>query len=271
MRVHHLNCATMHPVLPGAMHGDVPPEHRRFVCHCLLIETPSSGLVLVDSGFGTADIEQRRIPGGFVRLARPSLDLAETAVQQIRALGHDPKDVRHVALSHLDLDHAGGLGDFPDATVHVMRAEYEATLEPTLRERPRYHRAQWAHGPEWALHDADGEPWFGFEAVRDLPGLPPEILLIPLYGHTRGHAAIAVDAGDDGWLMHCGDGYFHRGCMHTPPKQPFGTSVFETAVQVNGRVRKRNQARLRQLVASHGDEVRVFSAHDSVEFGGLAG
>ncbi len=268
MRVHHLNCATMHPILPKLMHGSVAPEHRRFVCHCLLIETPDSGLVLVDSGFGTADIEQGRLPGGFVRIVRPTLDLAEIALHQVRALGHDPTDVRHIVLSHLDLDHAGGLSDFPHARVHVTRAEHDAAMKPNLRERPRYHRAQWAHGPEWALHEPDGEPWFGFECVRELPGLPPEVLLVPLHGHTRGHAAVAVDTGD-GWLMHCGDAYFHHGCLKTPRKQPFGVSVFETAVQMNGRVRKRNQARLRELAAGHGDQIKLFSAHDSVEFGEL--
>lgn len=272
MKIHHLNCATMHPVLPGAMHGDVDPEHRRFVCHCLLIETPASGLVLVDSGFGTADIAggAARIGKLFTWLARPTLDLAETALHQIRAMGYSADDVRHVVLTHLDLDHAGGLSDFPHAKVHVTRAEYDAAEHPNLRERARYLTSQWAHGPDWALHDTGGEPWFGFDCVRDLPGLPPEVLLVPLHGHTRGHAAIAVeDAG--GWLMHCGDAYFHRSTITPTPEQPLGLSVFETSVQIDGRVRKQNQARLRELAASHSGEVRIFSAHDSVEWGGLSG
>jgi glyoxylase-like metal-dependent hydrolase (beta-lactamase superfamily II) len=50
----------------------------------------------------------------------------------------------------------------------------------------------------------------GFEAVRDLDGLPPEILLVPLAGHTWGHSAVAIDTGD-GWLLHAGDAYFFRG------------------------------------------------------------
>lgn len=45
--------------------------------------------------------------------------------------------------------------------------------------------------------------------MRRLTGLPPEILALPLPGHSRGHAAIAVDTGH-GWLVHAGDAYFHR-------------------------------------------------------------
>ncbi len=272
MKVHHLNCATMHPVFPGLMHGDVDPVHRRFVCHCLLVETPDSGLVLIDSGFGTADVEggSARIGRFFTRLARPKFDLAETALHQIQAMGYSAGDVRHIVLTHLDIDHAGGLGDFPNAKVHVMKAEREAAANPNMREKARYLQKQWAHGPDWVLHEADGEPWFGFESVRDLAGLPPEILLVPLYGHTRGHAAIAVQQGGE-WLMHCGDAYFHRTTITNTPSQPFGLSVFETAVQINGRVRKQNQTRLRELAAKHSNEVRIFSAHDSVEWGGCTG
>jgi glyoxylase-like metal-dependent hydrolase (beta-lactamase superfamily II) len=37
-----------------------------------------------------------------------------------------------------------------------------------------------------------------FECVRDLPGLPPDVLIVPVTGHTRGHCAIAVRESDGG-------------------------------------------------------------------------
>ncbi len=148
--------------------------------------------------------------------------------------------------------------------MHVTAAEHAAAMKPRWRERLRYRQAQWAHEPRWVLHEPEGEPWFGFECVRDLPGLPPEVLLVPLHGHTRGHTAVAV-AADDGWLLHCGDAYFHRDALRPEPAQPTGISLFEAAVQVDGRRRRHNQERLRELAASHGDEVRLFSAHDPVE------
>jgi glyoxylase-like metal-dependent hydrolase (beta-lactamase superfamily II) len=68
-------------------------------------------------------------------------------------------------------------------------------------ERTRYRSVQFAHNPKWSSYRDLGEPWFGFTAVREFDGLPPEIMLIPLAGHTRGHAGVAVDTGD-GWLLH---------------------------------------------------------------------
>jgi len=100
--VHHLDCAPMNPV------GGAP-----LVAHCLLVETGSS-LVLVDTGLGTADVADPRRLGTFFRRAmRPELAMAHTAYHQIRALGYDPRDVQDIVLTHLDLDHAGGLADFP--------------------------------------------------------------------------------------------------------------------------------------------------------------
>jgi glyoxylase-like metal-dependent hydrolase (beta-lactamase superfamily II) len=57
-------------------------------------------------------------------LLRPRLVEEETAVAQVRALGHDPADVTDIVLTHMDFDHVGGLGDFPQATVHVYAADW---------------------------------------------------------------------------------------------------------------------------------------------------
>lgn len=61
-----------------------------------------------------------------------------------------------------------------------------------LIRRHRYLPAQWDGLADWREYDEGGEPWFGFPAVRALNGLPPEILMVPLAGHTPGHAGIAV-------------------------------------------------------------------------------
>ncbi|MGC9671286.1 MBL fold metallo-hydrolase [Planosporangium sp. 12N6] len=269
MRIHHLNCATMCPPSRRLVNGTGGLfEAGRMVCHCLLVET-DDGLVLVDSGFGTADVRDPAASLGarFLRTTRPRLDMNETAVAQVAALGYRPEDVRHIVLTHLDLDHAGGLGDFPWATVHVHATEYEAALRrESAGEQRRYRPNHWAHGPNWATYpSADGEKWFGFDAVRQLRGLPPEILLVPLAGHSRGHTGVAIDTGDR-WLLHAGDAYFFHG--EADPVRPASTpflGLFQTMVQIDGRARRANQARLRELRAAHGDRVEVFCAHDEVE------
>lgn len=236
------------------------------VCHVLLIES-SAGLVLVDSGLGLGDVRdaRERLGAGFCHVVRPRLLEEETAYRRIEALGLSPSDVRHVVLTHLDLDHAGGMSDFPAATVHVMQAEHGAAMHPRLLgERHRYRQAHWAHGPRFATYTPSGERWKGFERVRRLEGLPPEILLIPLTGHTRGHAGVAVDTGA-GWLLHAGDAYFHHDQLAAErPRCPAALSLFQRVVAVDRPKMRENQARLRELAL--GDrEVRIFSAHDPLE------
>ena len=265
MTIHHLNCATMCPYGSKLITGQGGLLARgEIIAHVLLIET-ADALVLVDTGLGTGDVaDPKRLGVPFRTLVRPICDGSETVIARMHELGLDPRDVRHVVATHLDVDHAGGLPDFPDAEVHVFRPEMEAALNPTWRERERYVRAQFEHGPRWAAHEVAGDEWFGFEGVRPIPGLDPDVVLIPLVGHSRGHSGVAVRDGDS-WLLHCGDAYFNRGEKQTPPSCPPGMRAFEALVGFNGPVRRQNQERLRELAREHGDEVRLFSAHDAVE------
>lgn len=233
------------------------------VCHVLLIEH-SDGLTLVDTGFGTGDVRTpRQLGRPFLAIVRPQLEPAETAASRLGELGFEPADVRHIVVTHLDLDHAGGLVDFPQAEVHVFAPEHQAAMSPTWRERSRYIPAHWAHGPRWVPQTVAGEQWFGFDSVRAMPGGADEILMIPLPGHTRGHTAIAVRR-DDGWLLHCGDGYFHRDEVSTPPHCPPGLRVFQALTEVDGKLRRQNQERLRELAERHGGEVELICSHDPV-------
>ncbi|MCA9606695.1 MAG: MBL fold metallo-hydrolase [Myxococcales bacterium] len=270
MKIHHLSCGTMCPRGGGWVDGSNHSilAKARLVCHVLLIETPSSGLVLVDSGLGLEDVREpkRRLGGGFAAVVAPVCDEAETAIRQVEALGHDPKDVRHIVLTHMDLDHAGSLSDFPHATVHVTKDEHEAAMKRiTMPEKNRYRPCQWSHDPTFETYDPSGEAWLGFAAVRDLRGLPPELLMIPLNGHSRGHAAVAVEDGGR-WLVHAGDAYFFHAEMD--PVAPYctgGLTAFQRFAAIDVARMKHNKERLRELARDHSDEVEVFSAHDPSE------
>ncbi len=262
-RIHHLNCASFRPAL-----GRLPVMPDRLVAHCLLVEG-ADGLTLVDTGFGTGDLAEPKRLGPTKAVLGAVLDPAEPAVAQVRALGLDPADVRDVVVTHLDLDHAGGLGDFPAARVHVHADELAAArARRSPREKGRYVTGQWAHGPRWAEHGAGGEDWFGFSAVR---AVGEDVLLVPLPGHTRGHSAVAVRRPSGGWFLHAGDAYFFRDEKLRPPTCPSGLRVFQTLVQMDRTARLANQDRLRDLHATHAAEVTVFSAHDATEFDVLAG
>lgn len=272
LAVHHVNCATMAPAL--SLGGRLTPA--RVVAHCLVVERPG-GLAVVDTGFGSADLgaPRPRLGAAFVAMMRPALDPAETMLAQVRALGHDPADVTDVLVTHLDRDHAGGLADFPSATVHVHADELAAARSPRgLREKDRYVSAQWAHDIRWEAHAGAGESWLGFEGVTVVDD---DLLLVPLRGHTRGHSAVAVRRPSGGWFLHAGDAFFFHGELTTPPSCPRGLVAFQTLTQADGAARRANQERLRSLVAEHGPDsgaaepVTVFCAHDAVQLDALMG
>ncbi|MCP3098906.1 MBL fold metallo-hydrolase [Myxococcus sp. K15C18031901] len=267
MRVHHINCGTMCPASSRFVLGEGGLFSRaRMVCHCLVLET-NEGLVLVDTGLGMHDIQNKaRLGSSFLSRSAPALDPREAAVSQVERLGFKREDVRHVVPTHLDLDHIGGLADFPQAQVHVFRDEHTAAMKPVGRSKTYgYRPQQWSHGVQWRPYTVEGERWFGFESVRVIPGLSSEVLLVPLVGHSDGHCGVAVKT-EGRWLLHAGDSYFsHREMDPVSPRSPMGLALFQRMRSTNNAARVKNQERLRQLSRDHADEVTVFSAHCATE------
>ena len=250
MKVHHLNCGTMR--VPGAT----------LVCHVLLLET-DSGLVLVDTGFGLRDIaEPARRLGPFRHVVRPVLHPDETAARQVERLGFTRQDVRHIVLTHFDLDHIGGLADFPHAQVHVTADEVDGAMRsPSRRERLRFNPPQWEHGPSLVEYKPEGESWRGFPAAQELTEIAAGIVYIGLPGHTRGHAAVAVDAGDR-WILHAGDALFHRGTLDGRTRIPMALRAQERFVAHDLAKVRDNHARLAELHRRADPDLAIVCSHD---------
>jgi glyoxylase-like metal-dependent hydrolase (beta-lactamase superfamily II) len=274
MRVHHLDCVSMCPYGGRLMDGSARSilQRAHLVCHCLLVET-DEGLVLVDTGLGLRDVAdpRGRLSRTFLTMLAPDLREEMTAVRQIQRLGFSSHEVRHIVLTHLDFDHAGGLDDFPTATVHMLAAERtDAAAQLSVLDRMRYRPRQWATRPHWRAYAAGGERWYGFERVRALEGVSDGIVMIPLRGHTLGHAGVAVQ-GDHGWLFLTGDAYFHHDELDmSHPRCPLGLRLYQWMMEKDRPARLANQARLRSLACTHGHEVTLFCSHDRDELERLA-
>jgi glyoxylase-like metal-dependent hydrolase (beta-lactamase superfamily II) len=248
-KVHHINGGTLHA-----------PPNPKAACHCLLLED-AAGLALVDAGIGLLDVRDPvgRIGQEIIDIGGFQFDERETVVRQIEKLGFSADDVKHVLLTHADPDHAGGLADFPHAAVHVAREELAAVNDGHFRYRP----PQFAHGPRWVPHAATTRDWFGLE-VRPVPlGFASEVLLVPLFGHTRGHCGVAIQQQGDRWILHVGDAYYLRVELETDEHPVSALAAARAEDDVH---RRANLDRLRGLSLDHGFQVTMFGYHDFGEF-----
>ena len=231
-------------------------------CRTWLIET-ESGLVLVDTGYGYTDLmryDQRSM--GALLLSNFPERREDLIDRVLLKSGYRLRDVRHVVVTHLDRDHVGGIEFFPWAELHVPAAEYEYASRPQARliDRYRYANDHWSHH-QGKIHQyaAHGSLWFGFPSVQPLNGLPPELLMVPLPGHSYGHGGVAVQARQ-GWMLHVGDAIYHNkeltvkwgdlSLMRTLQKQiAYDWDAFCATQNRLSDFAKTNQA---QIVCSHG-------------------
>jgi glyoxylase-like metal-dependent hydrolase (beta-lactamase superfamily II) len=149
----------LHPLLCAEMRGPTAWFHRvdgptaalkalgigasseqqlRVPIVAFLLEHPTAGLVLVDTGFhrSIADGgggERARNLGPIGRLIARDVRMRpdQTVLEQLRARGIEPADVGLVVMTHLHFDHASALSDFPGAT--VLLAEHAGTPRADAR------------------------------------------------------------------------------------------------------------------------------------------
>lgn len=161
-----------------------------------LIEHPQ-GLCLVDAGQTAAAGQPGYFPSWypFFRLARFELGPADDAAAQVAAAGYAIKDIRWVVLTHLHTDHVGGIAAFANADILVTRTEWERAQGVGGRLRgylPQY----WPANLTPHLMEFTGPAVGPFAGSCDV-ALDGRLTLVPLPGHTPGHAAllVRVDAG----------------------------------------------------------------------------
>lgn len=165
-----------------------------------LLEHPTAGPILVDTGLHPSTAERLtenfgRVNAYFFRTLRTSPDRSVPA--QLTAKGIDPQKVRLILMTHLHVDHASAMSEFPEATFLCTDAEWQAATAP-LGVWSGYVRRQLPDPSRVRTIDFDthpSEPHPPFERSIDLFG-DGSVRLLSTSGHTKGHMSVLVRLSD---------------------------------------------------------------------------
>lgn len=196
----------------------VPEEQRIHVpIVAFLIEHPSAGAILIDTGFHRAiadgpAAERNRNLGSIRRFVGANIEMRaeQTAAAQLYARGIQPETIGLIVMTHLHFDHASALADFPAATVLVSTREWRAA-HARGASLQGYSAAQLDPRLAYRTVDFQGpatQAWGPFERALDLFG-DGSLTLLDTPGHSAGHLAVlarlrereALIAGDAIYTM----------------------------------------------------------------------
>jgi N-acyl homoserine lactone hydrolase len=238
----------------------IPAEDRVDVpIVAFLLEHPSAGPVLVDTGFhasiaeGPSDVRARNL-GPIGRLmARDTKMRPEQAVAaQLRALGVDPSELELVVMTHLHFDHASALCDFPRATVLVSEPEWKAARARSWFLHG-YCPAQLDPRPNYMTIDFDAPPaapYGPFGRAVDVFG-DGSLMLVSTPGHSLGHLSLIARLADREALL-TGDAAYTMGTLREG-ERPWRTE--------DGKAFERSLAELKAFDREH-PEALVVPGHD---------
>ncbi|MEO4043430.1 N-acyl homoserine lactonase family protein [Hoeflea sp. CAU 1731] len=145
-------------------------------------------VILVDTGYDEAEARRRD---------RPIIREPATALQGV---GLRPEDITTLIVTHLHYDHAGGLGQFPNATIHLQAAEMAFATGPCMCHDPLRmpfsadhvcEAVKRVYSGRVVFHDGDGEVADG-------------VTVHCIGGHSRGLQAVRVRT-TSGWLCLASD------------------------------------------------------------------
>jgi glyoxylase-like metal-dependent hydrolase (beta-lactamase superfamily II) len=185
-----------------------------------LLEHPSAGLVLIDTGFhrsiaeGPADERARNLgPVGRIMGRHARMRPEQTVVAQLRELGLEPDDIGLLVMTHLHFDHASALCDFPHARVLVSQAEWAAANGRGSVMRG-YSKAQFDPRPTYMTIDFDGPGAVRqgpFERAVDVFA-DGSLMLVSTPGHSLGHLSVILRLGEREALL-TGDAAYTIGTL----------------------------------------------------------
>src|SRR5580704_813893 len=175
----------------------------------ILVRHPAGDL-LIDTGNSSHFSEEVSVYPLLLRLKLKSLagELNPTVPlpELLRRIGEDPARVRWAILSHVHLDHAGGLIDLPPLPVLLTREELQFANDPDVQAKGFTIAA---HARKFPPNSAsilrfDATPYETFDESADLYK-DGSVVVVPLRGHTPGSVGIFVNLSPTRRMFYVGD------------------------------------------------------------------
>lgn len=155
-------------------------------------------LVLVDAGCAPAvATEPERAWGKLANLYHADVQPENLLDAQVRAAGYKPHEITDVVVTHLHMDHVGGLEMVRHANVWLQRAEYRWGHCPDDYAAGGYFKNEYDY-PDLNLKLLDGD-------ARVAAG----VQVMSTVGHTPGHQSVLVRL-DSGFFCIVGDAVYNR-------------------------------------------------------------
>ena len=201
-----------------------------------LVEHPSAGRLLIDTGFHpSVAVDPKQNLGRLgARIFNPRMEASDAVPAQLRARGIEPRDIGTVLMTHLHGDHASGISEFPDSTFLVSQQEWD---EASTVARPAMHgyvRRQFDHAFDFRTIDFGGsgiDSFATFGRSVDVFG-DGSIRLAFTPGHTLGHVSVILRLKEHEVLV-AGDAIYTRRTLETghKPYRMEDEHLFERSVR----------------------------------------
>jgi len=175
----------------------------------ILVRHPAGDL-LIDTGNSSHFNEEVSVYPFLLRLKLKSLagelNPPVPLPELLRRIGEDPAKVRWSILSHVHLDHAGGLMDLPRMPVLLTREELEFANDPKVQAKGFTMAAHVKAFPPVSAPTLklDATPYETFDESADLYK-DGSVVVVPLRGHTPGSVGIFVNLSPTRRLFYVGD------------------------------------------------------------------
>jgi N-acyl homoserine lactone hydrolase len=175
----------------------------------ILVKHPAGDLLIDTGNSSHFDDEIRSYPFGTwlkLRFLAGQLKPEIALPQLLRRVGEDPAKLRWAILSHVHLDHAGGLMDLPHLTVLLTREELQFANDPGVQAKGfviAAHTQKFPHGAAPTLQ-FEPKPYETFDESVDLYK-DGTVIVVPLRGHTPGSVGVFVNLSPTLRFFYVGD------------------------------------------------------------------